>query len=73
MCANIQKIKYPAWQQGKSVKTKLQWNNGITIDLTIIDPGDLIHMDKAESSTPGRSLTYSDKITNKKYLFYLCL
>jgi len=34
----------------------------------IKEPGDLIHMDQAESSTPVRLLTYSGKTIRIKYL-----
>ena len=38
----------------------------------IKEPGDLIHMDQAESSTPGRPLTYSGK-NNKNKIFIVTL
>ena len=63
--ARAQKVKCPACQQGKAIKSKSEKTNKIAKDKIVINPGDLIHMDQAESSNPGRSLTYSGK-NNKK-------
>ena len=48
-------------------KSKTLWPENIT------KPGQLIHMDQAESSTPGRPLTYSGR-NNKKnsYNYSFC-
>ena len=42
-------------------------NNKIIKGLTVNNPGDLVHMDQAESSSSRRSLTYSRK-NNKKII-----
>ena len=34
-----------------------------------VEPGDLIHMDQVESTTPGRPLTYSGKNNSNKSFF----
>ena len=43
---------------------------GKIIDDLITKPGDLIHMDQAQSSTPGRPLTFSGK-NNAIKIFYV--
>ena len=47
--------------------SKTEKSNKIIKDLIIKHPGDLVHMDQDESSTPGRPLTYSGK--NNKRIF----
>ena len=53
--------KYLACQQGKAHITSLVINNELIKGVIVKNPGNLVHMDQAESSTPGRSLTYSGK------------
>ena len=48
----------PASKSGKIVKGKIK------------EPGDLIHMDQAQSSTPGHPLTYSGN-NSKDKIFYV--
>ena len=41
-------------------------SNSISKDIIIEHSGDLVHMDQAESFTPGRSLTFIGRNNNKK-------
>ena len=53
-------IKCAAYQAGKA-HIKAANKDGRLVKQTIINPRDLIHMDQAQSSTPGRPLTYSGR------------
>ena len=55
------------------MKSKSEKTNRIAKDGIVIDPGDLIHVDQEESSTPDRPLIYSDKNNKKKYSLCPCL
>ena len=55
----------PYCQYGKGHKRSADRNPIITKDIKV--PGDLIHMDQAVSSLPGRALTASGKPTKLKY------
>ena len=66
--ATAQKVICPACQQGKAIKITANKDNKIVKDTVVINPGDLIHMDQAESSTPGRPLTHSGKNNKRKIL-----
>ena len=70
--ANDQQVKYPAYQQGKAIKSKSEKKKKIAKDSIVLSLGDLMHMDQAESSTPGRPLTNSGK-NNKKKIFIVSL
>ena len=61
-------IKCAACQAGKA-HIKAANKDGRLIKQTIINPGDLIHMDQAQSSTPGRPLTYSGRNNKQKVYF----
>ena len=65
------KVKCAAWQAGKAYIKPVD-NTGKTVKQAIKDHGDLIHMDQAQSSTPGRPLTYSCK-NNKNKVFYVTI
>ena len=58
-------------QAGKS-HLKSASKTGKIVKENIAKPGDLIHMDQVQSSTPGRPLTYSGK-NNKKKIFYVTI
>ena len=67
--ARANAVKCAACQAGKQIK-KPASRKGKIIGDTVIKPGDLIHMDQAQSSTPGRPLTYSG-MNNKLKMFYV--
>ena len=71
--AKAKEVKYPARQQGKVIKFRSENTNKIAKDQIVVNRGDLIHMDQAESLTPGRPLTYRRKVIKRKYLSYPCL
>ena len=52
-------VKCAACQAGKA-HSKSASKKGKLINQNINEPGDLVHMDQAQSSTPGRPITYSD-------------
>ena len=56
-----------ACQIGKAKKKAVGKSNLVPADK--IYPGDLIHMDQAESTTPGRPLTYSGQNNKNKIYF----
>ena len=62
------KVKCAACQAGKAHIKSASKKGKIISDL-ITKPGDLIHMDQAQSSTPGRPLTYSGKNNPTKIFF----
>ena len=62
-------VKCAACQAGKA-HSKSASKKGKLINQTINEPGDLVHMDQAQSSTPGRPLTYSGW-NNKEKVFYV--
>ena len=64
-------VKCAACQAVKA-RIKPANNTGKIIKQTSIDPGDLIHMDPSQSSTPDRTLTYSGK-NNKQKVFYVTI
>ena len=53
-----------ACQMGK-VHKKAKGQSSITKKRSIRDPGDLIHMDQAESTNSGRPLTHSGRNSTK--------
>ena len=67
--ARANAVKCAACQAGKQIK-KPASRKGKIIGDTVRKPGDLIHMDQAQSSTPGRPLTYSGK-NSKQKIFYV--
>ena len=62
-------VKCAACQAGKA-HTKPASKKGKIIKQSITKPGDLVHMDQAQSSTPGRPLTFSGW-NNKQKVFYV--
>ena len=53
-------VKWPVCEQGKIHMTSSVTNYEISKRVTVMNHGDLVHMDQAESSTHGRPLTYSE-------------
>ena len=62
-------VKCVACQAGKD-HIKSSSKKGKIVGELITKPGDLVHMDQAQSSTPGRPLTYSGR-NNKQKVFYV--
>ena len=61
----------PAYQRGKATLSKTDKNDKTVEEFIVKHPYDLVHMDQAESLTPGRPVTFSGLNNKKIFIFTL--